>query len=367
MLELPGWVAAWWLWGRPRLVAPPSDTVAPDRPATTVIIPARDEAAVLPLLLADLEGWAGPGRRIIVVDDHSTDGTGALARAHLGVEVLDAPALPTGWAGKSWACHVGAQAAAPGDDDALVFVDADVRLDHAGIDAAVDTLERTGGLVSVQPHHQTERPYEQLSLYPGIVGLMGTGAGQPERTPAGAFGPVLATSGRDYAAIGGHAAVRHELAEDVALGLRYREAGLPVHIFLGGSLVRFRMYPGGLGQLVEGWTKNMAIGAGAVARHRTALVAAWIAASGSAAMSLPLVPGNAAVPAGIGLAIYALYVLQIGLIGRRIGTFGWATALAYPIALVTFMALFFRSAWRLHVRRSVRWRGRTIGLGSAPP
>lgn len=376
MLELPAWVAAWWLWGRPRTLAQTGDlepgrgapSATTDDRAITVIIPARNEVDVLPGLLTDLAGWTGPDRRVLVVDDHSTDGTADRARTFAGVTVIDAPELPPGWTGKSWACHVGTQDQVHADHDVLVFLDADVRVAPGAIDAAVARLDHDGGLLSVQPFHTTERPYEQLSLYSGIVGLMGTGAGRPPgHPPAGAFGPLLATTAGSYRTSGGHAAVRQVVTEDVSLALHYRDAGLPVHIWLGGDAVRFRMYPHGLAQLVEGWTKNMAAGAGAVARHRTALVAAWIAASGSAAMSLPLVPGNHGVAPAVGVAIYLLYAAQIWAIGRQTGTFGLRTAALYPVALAGFMALFFRSTWRLYVRRSVRWRGRSIGLGSAPP
>lgn len=368
MLELPGWAAAWWLWGRPRTLAvAPTDEQPSDR-SITIIIPARNEAEVLPGLLQDLARWTGPARRVLVVDDHSSDGTADVARTFADISVIEAPELPTGWTGKSWACQEGTQQGAHSADDVLVFLDADVRVEPGAIDAVVSELDRAGGLVSVQPFHTTERAYEQLSLYSGLVGIMGTGAGRPaDHPPAGAFGPLLATTVGSYQAAGGHAAVRHAVTEDVSLALRYRAAGLPVRIFLGGTAVRFRMYPHGIAQLVEGWTKNMATGAEAVARHRTALVAAWIAASGSAAMSLPIVPGNHGVGPAVGVAVYLLYVAQVWALGRQTGTFGLRTAVLYPVALAAFMALFFRSAWRLHVRRSVRWRGRSIGLGGAPP
>ncbi|MCV5473711.1 hypothetical protein OFN43_33175, partial [Escherichia coli] len=79
-------------------------------------------------------------------------------------------------------------------------------------DALAGLLElhaRRGGLVSVQPHHRVEQPYEQLSAYFNVVALMSSdafGAG-PSRRPM-AFGPCLLTSRDDYLAVGGHAAVR---------------------------------------------------------------------------------------------------------------------------------------------------------------
>lgn len=365
LVALVGWVAAWWLWGRPARLAA---ATAPIDRRTIVVIPARDEAAVLPLLLGDLVADAADHRRVLVVDDHSTDGTADVARRHHGIEVVAAPELPRGWTGKSWACHQGVLAAGDLDpNDVLVFLDADVRVQPGAIDAAVAELDRRGGIVSVQPFHATARPDEQLSLFPGLVSLMGTGVGRRGGDPTGAFGPLIATSAADYAAAGGHAGVAEEVAEDLALGIAYRDAGLPVAILLGDRLVRFRMYPAGLGQLVEGWTKNMATGAGTVPLHRTLLAVLWITAAGSAFLSLPVVPGNGGVDPYLGAAAYLAFVAQIAVLGRAVGTFGLPTALLYPLPLVGFLAIFVRSVWRLRVRRNVRWRGRTIDLGRAGP
>jgi 4,4'-diaponeurosporenoate glycosyltransferase len=361
-----GWVAGWLLWGRPRPLADEAPAEVP-APRTTVIIPARNEAAVLPLLLGDLaaDTEVGPGRRIIVVDDSSDDGTGDIARSFEGVTVLTAPPLPEGWAGKPWACHVAVRSLDHRPDDVLVFLDADVRVEPGAIALVARQAAASEGIVSVQPFHTTPKPYEKLSLFPGIVALLGTGAGWPSRQPTGMFGPVLATTERAYQAVGGHASVLGEVAEDLALGIRYREQGLPVTIRLGADRMRFRMYPAGVRQLAEGWTKNMAVGAGAVPLHRSLGVALWITAATSAALCLPAVPGNGSVSVGVGLALYAAFVAQILWIGRITGTFGLLTALLYPVPLVAFMALFLRSTWRLRVRRSVHWRGRSIPVGGA--
>ena len=84
-------------------------------------------------------------------------------------------------------------------------------------------------------------------------------------------------------------------------------------------------------------------------------------------MSLSFVPGNSGVDPLVGVALYLAFAAQLLAIGRATGTFGPLTVLAFPIPLVTFMALFFRSAWRLRVCRSVHWRGRTIDVGGTRP
>jgi 4,4'-diaponeurosporenoate glycosyltransferase len=104
-----GWLAGWWLFRR----VPGLPRSGPEEAAAktvSVVIPARDEAASLPGLLASLAAQTRPPDETIVVDDHSRDDTAAAAAA-AGATVLAAPALPPGWTGKAWACWTGARRA----------------------------------------------------------------------------------------------------------------------------------------------------------------------------------------------------------------------------------------------------------------
>jgi glycosyltransferase involved in cell wall biosynthesis len=86
----------------------------------TAVIPARDEADVIGLAIASLLAQDYPGRLdIIVVDDHSSDGTGNVARSAAAkagaadrVTVIAAEPMPPGWTGKLWAVRQGAAIAA---------------------------------------------------------------------------------------------------------------------------------------------------------------------------------------------------------------------------------------------------------------
>lgn len=407
-----GWLIGWWLFGSPRSV----EQLGPAGPdATTeldIVIPARDEAEVLGGLLGDLASLDRRSARVIVVDDHSADSTRSLAASYAGVEVVPAPELPAGWTGKSWACHTGVVALerkpgtagrAVADDHegcrlppdpmadkgssailnphplpqvegeslaaerTLVFLDADVRLgdasaDAAGVLAALGARQRvTGGLLSVQPWHSTRAPYEQLSALFNVVAVMATGLGGRGAT-TGAFGPVLVTSRRDYLVAGGHRAVRAEVVEDLALAANYRSAGLPVELFVGGQLARFRMYPAGLRQLVEGWTKNFATGAAATPLVRLLATCWWIAALGSAAVAL-VDAARGTVPWWLAGVAYLGTVVLLRRWFARVGSFGWCSAVLHPLLLVAFIGVFLRSSWLTRVRGQVSWRGRRIDVG----
>ncbi len=117
---LLGWAMALRLPGLP--VGVPSR-----RPSVAVLIPARNEERTLPHLLTALALQKLPPQEVLVVDDHSSDGTTAIAQrfassSALPIRVLHPPPLPDGWCGKTWALHHGVQAATA---ELLVFLDAD--------------------------------------------------------------------------------------------------------------------------------------------------------------------------------------------------------------------------------------------------
>jgi glycosyltransferase involved in cell wall biosynthesis len=351
------WLAGWYLGARPRQLATGPPAAPPTR--VSVIVPARDEAHVLDRLLASLRAQESAPYEVIVVDDDSSDGTAGVALAG-GAEVVSAPPLPAGWAGKPSACAAGAARAT---GELLVFVDADVWCEPAWLGAIVAAHRSRGGLVSVQPYHRMERPYERLSACCNLVAVMGTGASSLRNGAriTGAFGPCLAISRADYDAIGGHSAVGREVLDDVALARLAHEHRRPVHALTGGRLVSFRMYPRGVRQLVEGWSKNIALGAGSTPWPRMLAIVAWMSGvleagwwTWAGAVSAPFGNSFSAVHA----AFYGLFALQLAVLLRQLGNFG-ATALMFPLVAASFVVIFFRSLL-MTARGEVRWKGRRI-------
>jgi 4,4'-diaponeurosporenoate glycosyltransferase len=341
-----GWVLLW------RVPVPPAVPPGLPRPRVSVVVPARDEAANLPALLASLVPQVRTGDEVLVVDDHSSDATAAVAAA-AGADVVAAPPLPEGWAGKQWACHTGAGRAT---GDVLVFLDADTRLRPGGFER-VAALGLSAGLSSVQPYHLVPRPAERLAAFFNVVAMMGTGGCTPwaaRTSPRGAFGPCLVTPAADHRAVGGHAAARASVVDDVALARAYQASGLPVRVLGGRGTVDFRMYPGGLGDLVAGFTKNLASGAAASGPLLALAVTGWLAACAApAVLAVDAPPGLAA-------AAYLAVVVQLRAHLRRLGTFGWAVAVAYPAALAVFLAVLLRSLLVTVAVGRVRWKGRTV-------
>lgn len=366
VLGLAGWLAGWWLlWRLPTL--PDDGEGVGDRTAratvdVSVVVPARDEEDVLPALLDSLAAQTVVPRQVIVVDDRSADGTARVA-GRPGVTLVRGSEVPDGWTGKTWAC---AQGVARADGGRYLFLDADVTLTPGALAALAAEHDRRRGLLSVQPFHRMVRAYEQLSAVFNVVAVMGVGLASPGRhgRARSAFGPCLVIDRRDYDRIGGHEAVRGSVVEDVALARRAAAAGLAVNALGGGDAVAFRMYPSGVRQLVEGWTKNYATGAGAVGLPRLALIGLWITAllTPLALVVVALRDGSAATAIGAGV-LYVLDAVQLRAMTRALGTFTTVTAFAAPLLAAAFVAVFARSAWRTLVRRRVTWRGREVRVG----
>jgi 4,4'-diaponeurosporenoate glycosyltransferase len=342
VLFTAGWSCGWLMLCRPRRLPPCGSG---PRPAIAVVVPARNEASSIGRLVAAVVPQLRDGDAFVVVDDHSTDETAAIARGG-SATVLSAPALPDGWAGKPHACHVGATTTT---QPVLVFLDADVLpapdlLDRLA--AAVDAEPER--LVSVQPWHATVRPYEWLSMIFNITALMGCAAftafGRRVRTRV-AFGPVIACRRTTYDAVGGHgnADVRRAILEDIALARAVGRSSL----YLGRRHeTTFRMYPDGVRPLVQGWTKGMGIGADATPWWALVATAGWITSLAGGSITSPW---------------FALAsILQLMVLARLAGRFSPVAVVLYPVAVAMFVVLFVRSAAVRLTGGTVRWKEREL-------
>jgi glycosyltransferase involved in cell wall biosynthesis len=266
-----------------------ADPDAPGRPATSVLVPARDEAHRLPAALAALR--AQEAAEILVLDDESADDTASVveraAAADQRVRLLRGTPVPAGWTGKNWACQQLADAAR---GELLVFCDADVSLAPGALDAIWSGMRRQrADVFSVFPRQRTVTPGERLlvplidevllAFLPHVLlRLPVTGA-------ATANGQLLAFRRAAYRTLGGHASVAGKLVEDVAMARRVRAVGWPLGLALGGDLVSARMYRG-YRESVRGFGKSLreAHGgsdvalAGALGWHILAYTVPWMLA-----------------------------------------------------------------------------------------
>jgi len=321
----------------------------------SIIIPARNEEANLPRLLASIRSSASQPSEVLVVDDASTDATAALAGSG-GARVLQSRSLPSGWTGKTWACHQGALEAG---SDILLFLDADTYFPRDGYRKIADAYCGLGdarSAVSVLPYQAIEKPYEELSLFFNLLMAMGAGGfgllGSPQL-----FGQSLMISRDLLSASGGHQAVSSHILENLVLASKVKSVGGRCICFVGRGILNVRMFPGGLTQLCEGWTKAFADGAAASSGLVLAAAVFWLTALSTCFLALLLAPGMGRATFGI---LYLGFASQLFLFARQIGNFNPLTCLLYPVPLFFYFCLFAQSLYRKLLGRKVSWRGRTI-------
>lgn len=359
---------------RPNLSASPTAT----GPRVSVIIPARNEAQSIETVIRSVLASTYPDFELIVVDDRSTDDTAArvarLAQSDGRLRLIAGENLPPGWYGKPWACQQGYQAAT---GDVLVFTDADTRHEPALLAHAVGALEQeSAGLVTIAPRQRCIGFWERV-IMPQIWVLLGlrfhpdtVNHARRERDVI-ANGQFVCVRRASYEAVGTHAAVRGEVAEDLALAQAFWRSGHKLHFAFAETLMETRMYTG-LSPLLEGWTKNLFLGS-----RRSLPDSPFLRALSpvmlSTAMLCWLVPVLLVALASTGAfvsplnpfvwqAVWASLVFWVLIsIGMQIPP--WY-GLFYPLGAAMSLYMILRSTVRGRAR--VEWRGRTYGVEVNP-
>ena len=226
-------------------------------PRLTVVIPARNEAELVGACVGSLLAQRYPGELdVIVVDDHSDDGTVAEARraaeaaGQAGrLTVIAAPPLPSGWTGKCWAQAQGiAHAeAAPRPSEYLLLTDADIRYEDDAVAALVSAAVEQGPVLSSLMVKLRCTSVAERALIPAFVFFFQmiypfAWVNRPQRRLAAAAGGCMLVRRQALAEAGGIAAIRSEIIDDCALGARLKRVG-PIHLALGERVQSLRASP----------------------------------------------------------------------------------------------------------------------------
>jgi chlorobactene glucosyltransferase len=341
----------------------------------SVIIPARNESAVIATVLGSVLASAYRPLQVLVVDDRSTDDTAArvaeLARRDPRLRLIAGAELPPGWYGKPWACLQGYQAAR---GELLLFTDADTRHEPELLGRAVGALRASGAdLLTVSPRQRCETFWERLVM-PQIWLLLGLRY-HPGRVNSSrrardviANGQFILMPRGSYEAAGTHEAVRGEVAEDLALAQMVVRRGGRLHFAFAERLMETRMYHG-LGPLIEGWSKNVYLGGRRSFPDepvRRALVplmlvlafcfwlapVVWVVAG----LAGGRVPPAATAAMGLSALFWSLICY-----GMRIPVYYGP---GYPLGAAVALYIVLRST--LRGGRRVEWRGRTYADPAEP-
>jgi 4,4'-diaponeurosporenoate glycosyltransferase len=324
----------------------------------SIIIPARNEEKTIRKLLSSIQMQFIQPLEVIVVNDASSDRTKDTAK-DAGAKVIDAPPLPNGWNGKSWACWHGAKAS---KGDFLLFVDSDTWFEQAGLLRICETYKQQHcqGVLTIHPYHKMETAFETLSMMFHLVVFASTSVTHLFSwlcKPSGGFGQFLLCSRSVYERIGGHEAVKGEMVEHFALSQHAKRSGEAVEAASGMDAISMRMYGEGLGDLFRGWSKSFASGAKSTNILLLGLTSIWIASLTSLVLHLP----------GMTWANPFLLMVQYCLLGgylyvimRRIGNFSFFETLLFPVHALFFLMTFLVSIFNTFFRKKTIWKDRYV-------
>lgn len=338
-----------------------------EQPFISLLIPARDEAQVIGETVRRILAQDYSRFEAIILDDASSDGTSRLAsEAAKGDErlrVVSGKPLPPGWSGKNWACQ---QLGELAQGELLVFSDADVRWEPNGLRAVVACMERYGAdTFTVWPTQETvsaaERLVVPLMMF-SIISYLPDLAVRliPWTSFAAANGQVLAFRRGAYQKIGGHAAVKNEIVEDIVLGKKTKKAGLRLVMALGEGIIHCRMYQNWR-QVREGFAKNILAGHGgqpiflliSAVFHWLLFIVPW----------LWLLWGFF-VPQTQGWFAYPLAAIALGVGARALSAavsrHNLADALLMPISTVLMTMIAGQSLWWHYTQGGPQWKGRVV-------
>jgi chlorobactene glucosyltransferase len=219
-------------------------------PSLTVLIPARNEASNIEACVRSIldAGWPGP-LEIVAIDDRSTDGTGDILARIAGSErrlsVVQGADPPPGWLGKPHALHLG-QAAATGDW--LLFLDADVRVTPGGLQRLLGrVIAQEAEMASALGRLTVESFWERVvQTRMGAVIAGGNPlpeVNDPEHERALANGQCLLFRRDAYDRLGGHAAIKGSVLDDVDFAKRAKQEKVRYRLYYGPAVFTFKIMP----------------------------------------------------------------------------------------------------------------------------
>ena len=343
-------------------------------PRVSILIPARNEAAILaktlPLFLAQEYG----DYEVILADDASTDGTGELARGFASrdperLRVVSIRDLPPGWVGKTHALQKAFEAAR---GEWVLATDADIVFHPKALRAGLWLAERHNAeLVSVFAFLECGSFWERLMM--PVFGLMLASVfplrkiNDPQSSVAIASGGYILMRRESWASLGGYEAIRGEMIDDLNTARRMKHSGRRIFAALTRDLVRTRMYTNFRG-IWEGLRKN------AFAAHRFSIVrmAAFLAGTwltallplGALAYSTFLLLAAGGAP-GVGLNVWLIFAMSLAQCGLSVWlhflliTY-WGIprgyALLAPFGSVVYTAIALDSMIRTLFGTGVSWK-----------
>lgn len=349
-------------------------------PLLTVVIPAHNEELMAPNCARSVLASDYPALELIFVLDRCTDGTRAalepIAAVDSRLRIVENSSCPADWAGKCNAARVGADNAR---GELILFTDADTHFDPRLLRASVQLLRsRALSMLSLfsSPTHkhwfemvvQPVTSLMLLKLFPMKRANAATG-----RRPF-ANGQFMLFERSAYQALGGHAAVKDDLLEDLAFARRMKRAKMEQGVAVSDGMLVVSMYDswkafqtGWKRIYIESCRRNPARMRKEALQLLVIVVAMPVIRTASVLLAaIALLNGDSL---DAGARAFAVGALAVGIAAPviRLATLAWIhrtasfpvwSALLFPGAAIAVARIFFHGARDLHARTPVRWGGR---------
>jgi chlorobactene glucosyltransferase len=325
-------------------------------PKVSILIPARNEEAVIGQLLEDLRKLDYPDFEVIVCDDHSSDNTDEILNWFSGederIHWFLGEKLPVNWLGKNFACYQLAQKAS---GKFLIFLDADVELSPDSISKAVAFFQKKKlSLLSVFPQQRMDSLAEKLtvpvmnwilqSLLPMILV-------QKTKFPSlsAANGQFMMFDAVNYRTNQWHSKVKNQNVEDIRLARMVKAEGLKMAVLLGNHDIFCRMYRY-FDEAILGFSRNMHEYFGG---QRIIMIGFWF--------MVCFGPFIIYVAFGwVFLSLFVILVLANRLFVALASRQNWLRSfLLHPIQMMSFTAIVYYNIFR-RIRKDTVWKGRRI-------
>lgn len=327
----------------------------------SILIPMRNEEKNAALILENVLAQKGLNNfSLSILDDQSADTTGEILKKYQyeyprKLQVTNGVDLPAGWLGKPWACYQLAQSIEQKDNHYLVFLDADVRLSPYALQSSIQLMnEKCLDFLSPHPQELAEKflekiiqPLLQWSWLASVPLRLAERLGIESMTIAN--GQCLIIRQQTYEAIGGHASVKSEVLEDLALVRTLARKHYRGTVADASNYFSCRMYSSSK-ELIEGYTKSLwrAFGSPFGAMVATSLL-----------LAIGLAPVISLIYANpLGLIAYCEVAFSFAIAARRTHS-SFAAVFLHPLSVLIVICLLIISFYKRGRGRLV-WKGRTL-------
>lgn len=362
----------------------PLDDLDEPLPPVSVLIPARDEEAsiegAVQAVLANGKASDDVSSEdvrleVIVLDDGSTDSTGAivrrLAEQDVRVRLIEGNGLPEGWNGKQHACF---RLAGEARYDHFLFLDADVRLEPTAVRQLMKRKLALRGdqaiaLLSAFPHQETGTILEKM-LIPMMHFILlcylpfSRMRGSNHPAYASGCGQLFLTDRESYERSGTHEAIQASRHDGLKLPKAYRKNEMLTDCIDGTGIATCRMYRSA-GEVIRGLLKNANEG---IANKRLLIPFTFLLAVANLlpwfTLAYALTRSRSDISVTllfVGILVSAMAIAQ-SYVPRFLGVVllkqSWLGALLHPLAILLFLLLQWWAFFNHLVGRQVTWRGR---------